>query len=132
MGIMEDAKAEKSRARKQRKGSHNSYSTFFTFHPTNEQKHALRHWDVELQEVLEGLASKIEGGFKLSIGQKPESGTFFAIMRQNGDDWKNTPACSYWNLDMTKTLVGLYYYLTSVNPSWPEGRSSVVEEETDW
>ena len=132
MGIMEDAKAEKQSRRKGKKGARSSNTTFFTFHPTVEQKYALRVWDVELSEVLEGLAAKVESGFKLTLSQKPETGTYLAIMRENGDDWKAARCASYWNVDPTRALMGLYFYLTNVNPSWPEASGSVEEEETDW
>jgi len=111
-----------------RKGTNNLLS----YRPTELDLKNLRENPPDWVKVWEGLGRHLASGFKLSMGMNQDNGSYYAILREPGDDWRKARAVGVWSISPAKALICIFFYLINVNPDFPEGISVVEEEPVDW
>jgi|SRR6185312_586723 len=116
------------------KVAHGNKSTnnLISWRPSELDKNNLKTRPPSLSEVLTLLERKAADGYKLSMGMNLDNGSFYAIFREGGLDWKKARAVGVWSSSLDKALICIFYYLISVNPDFPEGISVVEEGPVDW
>jgi len=104
--------------------------------------YCFRPEDVDLMRLKSGFIGTEDGviiveaflkqGHKLSIGQNLDNGSFYCIIREQGDDWRAARAVGVWTASVEKAIALMGYYLREVNPDFPEGVASAKDFITEW
>lgn len=125
---------EQRKGRSNGKGSVSNKPTrgIYTFHPTNEQKVDLAETAFDLPWAVEVINSVLAKGVTISLGLHTDKESLWAIARTNEESWEERQAVSVWHSEADRALIGLAYYLTRVNPNWPDIPSSGTQLKFDW
>lgn len=132
MGISEDIRDAKKRPSKRPKPQAGDNVRPFTFHPTAEQGEFLRGKPFDLHETMEGLEGVLQRGHRITIGYTDKGESLYVVIRQGGEDWSKTKAVFVYHNDLEKALTGLWFYLMSVEPGWPDTSASTGLQERFW
>jgi len=124
----EEAKRGAGKETPPRKGTNNLVS----YRPSEEEIASLRDNPPTWVKIWDGLGKWMAHGFKLSTGMNLENGSFYAILREPGADWKTARAVGVWSASPGKALMCIYYYLEYVNSTFPEGAPVVEDHIVDW
>lgn len=91
------------------------------FSPTESHKNSLREGAIGLVDALGSIEDALTMGCRLSVGVAVDKGGAFVILREPTDDWENALSVSFWAVSVEKAIMLCGYYLSHVNPSFPEG-----------
>lgn len=101
--------------RKPRRGR----GSIYTYHPSKEHLEALRSGVMPLEVSLGVIERKLDQ-CKVSISQRVDSGAIALIVRGAEGDWEDAPAVSVWSDRLDRCFRAIGFYLTEVNPDFPE------------
>ncbi len=85
-----------------------------------------------MEEVVWILEKFSNQGHKLSTGYSPESGGFFAMIKQGGVPYPDGVAVSCWASSLKNALTGLAFFLEVIAPDFPEGVPPRLGPERFW
>jgi hypothetical protein len=104
----------------------------FTFHPSKEQGAQIKRLEWTTSEVLNVLSERIEAGVKITISSPLDRESFSVIAREALENWEEARGVSCWHRDLETALRGLAFYLTKVNPDWPDTPFLGQADDVDW
>lgn len=107
-------------------------ATFYTFHPNAEQRMELNDLAYDLPWALDIISSRLAEDCRLVLGYKPENGAFYAMVKETTVDWDKARNVWVWHRDLSRAMIGLAFYLTHVNPEWPQGPVQLSFIEAEW
>lgn len=132
MGISEDIRDAKKRPSRPKKPQGGDYARPFTFHPTAEQAEFLRGGMIDIHEVLIGLEGIIQRGHRITFGYTDRGPSLYVVAREGAKDWSESKAVFVYHNDLQKALTGLWFYLSSVEPGWPDVIAPTWVQDTFW
>lgn len=104
----------------------------FTVYLTGEQKSALLKKGWTYSEIFDSLEEQWARGHKITIGQDLDRGVFYVILRETKEVWTEARAVSAMHAVPERALATLWYYLTEVNPEWPENVRTASYDDLSW
>jgi hypothetical protein len=104
----------------------------FSFHPTKEQREAIKADDRPISDILDILKTYCEDNCTLTIGYKPEMESMYAIVRTRENRFEDSLAVSAWHSDLATALYALAFCLKNVARDFPENLPSATQLELDW
>lgn len=112
---------------------HKSNGTgFVVFHPTKEQREAIKA-DVRTSgDVVRDFVPYLEEGHRLAVGYRAENGAYFCHMREGSADWDKAVTLSAWHTDLETALKVLSYALRKVHTEFPTIQLRLGEGAYDW
>jgi len=108
------------------------FGNYFTYHPSEAHRKHMLTLAPELGLIISWLMAHVQAGLVVTVKYNEDFQAYVATMRESRGDWKEQKAVSVWNGDGPRALLGLYYYLTEVNPDWPQTHPNPLQEEFDW
>jgi hypothetical protein len=132
MSQLERQKEERRGKSTQKKTKKTAPKPIFTYHPDKAVGEGLRNSSVLLEHVILHLGERVESGCKITISQPDDRSVFFVLIKEPGENWQETLGVSVWHSDLVMALRGLHYYLTSVNPEWPDIPAATQLSFADW
>jgi hypothetical protein len=125
---------EERKSRKVRKNGSSgaaSLSNFVAFHPTKEERMAIKNDDTDLAEVISFLLTFVQDGHKLSIGYRAENGSFFVMLRDGGETWDKAVCLSAWHQDPMIAIYAMRNALMGRYSTFPHVQMSLFSD-VDW
>lgn len=101
------------------------------YQPTEAVKKALREGGFGPLEALELLDQFAGDGVRVSLGGNLERGGYFVIIREPADNWQDALSMSFWASTLARAVTLCGYYLSQVNPDWPDGTQMELFSD-DW
>lgn len=132
MGVTKEQKQQARHRLSKQVSGRQKYPNMFTFHPTAEQKKLLKSSPMDLEKDLENADTFLSRGCVLSIGQRLDTGSCYATMREKTDNWKEARAVSAWHAEPAKALKALMFILTSELAEFPEVEFKPSSFDEDW
>lgn len=84
---------------------------------------------LNIWDVFERL---MQSGHRLIVTCNPDNGSFCAMARDGNAEWDEAICVSIWSGGLYRSLEVLAFYLTSVNPEFPEGVQSDFLDDNHW
>lgn len=128
----EDIARGQDRKKKPAKGGTNNANTIYSYHPTKQHTADIAESGYSLETALGDIQRKLRDGCALSIGQSDRSPSVFVIVRDATAPFGAGPAVSVWHADLGRCLVGAGYYLSAVNPEFPDVAPTSLAYANDW
>lgn len=132
MSQLERVEEERKSKKKRSSAGSSRSSAFITFHPTKEQKEVLKELPWGPLEALDNLAFWLERGHKFTLIQKPDNGSFCAMLRENTKNWQEALTLTCWHAQPERALVGLVWALENLYPEFPDVKERIVPVDDDW
>lgn len=132
MGQLERLEEEKGRQGKRKVVSKDVVGGVFTYRPTEKHKKLMQENDTPLEAVITCLGDKLDGGIRLTMGHNPQTHSFYVMARNGDKKWDEGVAVSVWHSDLARAIWGMWFYLTVVNPDYPESVPNAYQTEFDW
>lgn len=103
-----------------------------SYHPTTEERERLKAGAMDLSKAVEALAGLVGKGAKVTLGHRAENDSYYAIIREEGDNWQESAAVSYWHSEPDKALIGLAFGLAVRFPAFPDMPPTQLRLGADW
>jgi len=114
------------------KGKAKARGGIFPFKPSKEQAEDIRDSAYSRKEALADLERKVREGCKLVAGYNEDKDGVYFILRTDYEDFKDNVSVSCWAGSLERSLIGLGYYASSVNPDFPAGVQFSFPQLADW
>lgn len=133
MSQLERLKEERKSRKVRKNGSSGavSPSNFVAFHPTKEERMAIKSDDTDLAEVVSFLLTFVQDGHKLSFGYRAENASFYVLLRDGGESWVNAVCVSAWHQDPMMAIYAMKNALTGRYSTFPNVQMSLLSD-VDW
>lgn len=104
-----------------------------SFKLTKEQIQDVRDAGFNIAGALAVLESRIGDGLvKITLGRPVDREGRYAVLRDPNASWDEGQAVSCWGRSVETALVSAAYYLSSVNPDFPDGISPTEFPELEF
>lgn len=125
---------QESKTKKPNKNNSNlkGKTGLYTYHPSDAHRKSPLFHKLTLEGVLLLISNYIARNCSLSFGYKAENESYFVILREKSSDWQTAQAVSVWHQEIARAIIGLGYYLSEVNPEFPNSSGSFDPHLNDW
>jgi len=120
MGVMKQVKEYRHSPKDKKPPQQKKWPNSVTFHPTVEEREALKLGPADPHKDLELIQTYLERGCSLTIGVRIDSDSFYATIRQRTLDWMTAPAITAWHTSPVGALQGLAFALEQRYDDFPE------------
>jgi hypothetical protein len=105
----------------------------FVFRPTKEVRELIKQNWQSADRNLSVIESYVQSGVRFSTGYASNTGAVWGTLRGPGDDWRTSPSVTAWHASLERVVAQLAFYLSEVNPQFPEGVSKTsFDELNNW
>jgi len=104
----------------------------FSFHPTKEQREAIKADTDPLVLKLDIIKTYLEDNCTLTVGYKPEMESCYAIIRTKEANFEDSIAVSAWHSDLATALYALAFCLKNVTRDFPTNLPTASQLELNW
>ena len=129
---MEDARKKPSSSAKGKKEAGLRWSKFYTYHPSDAHRKAIEDRGYSLDDVLDVILTRVENGLVFTWRHKNAEGVYVANIRTDNPDFRDNVNLSIWHSDPLRAAIAMVYYLTEVNPDWPETYPGGAQTDYNW
>lgn len=105
---------------------------FFSFHPTEAEKAAIKAMDLSGEGVLEFIGDLAQRGLQVTFTQNRAENAFCALIRERGKDFDTVVTLACFHANMHVLALQAVYLLTVKYPYWPYEGSLTSQGEFDW
>jgi len=127
---LQEEKKSKAISKKPRKAN-GADTRFVSFHPTTEERKAIREDLTPLREVLDFLLTWVEDGHRLTFGHKGENSAYYVMLREGGAGYDEAVTLSVWHEDPWICVYALKAALKGRYGAFPNIQLNVWED-VDW
>lgn len=120
MSVAKELRQDKVNRGKGKKPPAAARSRIFTYHMTESQRKEILTTGYSIGEVLTDMNEWVRMGYQLRMGMSGDSTSTFCMIREQTQDWQQSRAVSFFHSDLSKAIAGLWWYLSRVNPDWPD------------
>ena len=119
MGVMKELKGT---VKYPKKGQAREYqpSLLQTFHPTVQEKEVLKAREADIETLLVAVETWIEKGNSFTLGQRMDTDSFYALIREKGTHWEQARGLTAWHGNLIQALNGLVFALETRYEDFPE------------
>lgn len=105
---------------------------FWTFHPKESDKPALRAFCEETPDVLKVLEEETRRGIVFTITRTKQGDSLCVIARNRFDGYGEGQALSVFHSDPFKAIASMAYVLRVLHPAWPAEKAIARQASFDW
>lgn len=132
MSQLERLKEQRESRKKKPNGAGGPVNRPVAYHPNEKARDQLRGGAIPLPDALDTISGYILGGCKLVVGYAQATNSYYAILRDDTEDWQTATAVSAFHAEPEKLLRTLAYYLLHVNPRFPEKAEGMTDMFDNW
>lgn len=101
-------------------GNSHKYTGIFSFRPNNGQKERIPEVITDIETAWHIIADKVEEGLKFSLAYHDNTGSFYASLSEQRENYRENKVLSVWHSDRDKAAIGLAYALAEPYSEFPE------------
>lgn len=132
MSQLERLKEEEQGRRAKKASSKASAPLMVSFHPNREEIEILKVSTFGILEAMDVLENVVSDWGSMTVGHKPENGSFYALIRDKRVDYQQAKALSYWHSTLEKAIIGLGFALATRYSGFPDGAYQPNLGGDDW
>lgn len=129
--VADEKQGQKKRASGAGKGKE-VHGGFYTFHPTEAEKKAIKAMDTEMEAHMELLGDYASRGIDFKLTRNSSDNAFCLVARERSAEFGTGTALSVFHANMSTLLALMFYALTVKFPHYPEQALTATQQEFDW
>lgn len=126
---LQESRNGSKKAKEEKKGAG---SGIHNYKPSESVKKLLRDGGFTLEQALGVIDDRVNSGVGVSITYNEQGHAISLIARDRRVPWNQGLALAVNHSDLVKGLITLGYYLSEVNPGFPETPPANWQLEFDW
>lgn len=103
-----------------------------TYHPTVAEREVLRARLFDWPKFRDIVERMLERGCTLSVGQRLDTGSCYATIREKTLKWEEARGLSAWHIDVERALLGLQFALETRYEDFPDIDPVEWKDDGDW
>jgi len=105
---------------------------FAVFRPTAVEREAIREEEASVGACLTTLVRLLEEGHKLTLGHKPENGSYYLHLKEGNVDWDKGITVSCWHSSIERVFQMMAYAVTHRYSEFPLVQRGSGQRADDW
>lgn len=132
MSRQHDEERTPGKRKKASKAATQGRTDFYTFHPTEAEKKAIKAMELEGDGLLEAAASMTENGLQLTLTMNRAGSALCLLIKQQGMAFGEGTTLAFFHSNVTVLFTQAVYFLNTVAPNWPAEPVGYSQAEFDW